>query len=68
MYRIHYNFVRNHGSIDQMPAKKEGIKLELGQNKITIPETNRVILSEYLRKARWRNLFLKFSYELIKVF
>ncbi len=33
-YRIHYNFVRNHGSIDQTPAEKAGIKLELGQNKI----------------------------------
>jgi hypothetical protein len=33
-YRIHYNFVRNHGSIDQTPAEKAGIKLDLGQNKI----------------------------------
>ncbi len=33
-YRIHYNFIRNHGSIDQTPAEKAGIKLDLGQNKI----------------------------------
>ncbi len=33
-YRIHYNFVRNHGSIDKTPAEQAGIKLELGQNKI----------------------------------
>ena len=33
-YRIHYNFIRNHGSIKQTPAEKAGIKLDLGQNKI----------------------------------
>ncbi len=33
-FRIHYNFVRNHGSIGQTPAEKAGIKLDLGQNKI----------------------------------
>lgn len=33
-YRIHYNFIRDHGSISQTPAEKAGIKLELGQNKI----------------------------------
>jgi hypothetical protein len=33
-YRIHYNFVREHGSIKQTPAEKAGIKLNLGQNKI----------------------------------
>jgi hypothetical protein len=33
-FRIHYNFIRNHGSIDQTPAEKAGIKLDLGQNKI----------------------------------
>lgn len=33
-YRIHYNFVRNHGSIGQTPAEKAGIDLNLGQNKI----------------------------------
>jgi len=33
-FRIHYNFVREHGSIKQTPAEKAGIKLELGQNKI----------------------------------
>jgi len=33
-YRIHYNFVRNHGSIGKTPAEKAGIKLDLGQNKI----------------------------------
>ncbi len=32
--RIHYNFIREHGSIKQTPAEKAGIKLELGQNKI----------------------------------
>lgn len=34
-YRVHYNFVRKHGSIKQTPAEKAGIKLQLGQNKIT---------------------------------
>ena len=33
-YRIHYNFVRNHGSIGKTPAEQAGIKLDLGQNKI----------------------------------
>jgi len=33
-YRIHYNFIREHGSIKQTPAEKAGIKLDLGQNKI----------------------------------
>ena len=32
--RIHYNFVRGHGSIGKTPAEQAGIKLELGQNKI----------------------------------
>ena len=32
--RIHYNFIREHGSIKQTPAEKSGIKLDLGQNKI----------------------------------
>jgi transposase-like protein len=33
-YRIHYNFIRNHGSIGKTPAEQAGIKLSLGQNKI----------------------------------
>jgi hypothetical protein len=33
-FRIHYNFIREHGSIKQTPAEKAGIKLELGDNKI----------------------------------
>lgn len=33
-YRIHYNFIRNHGSIGQTPAEQAGIKLNLGENKI----------------------------------
>jgi len=33
-YRIHYNFIRNHGSIGKTPAEQAGIKLELGKNKI----------------------------------
>ncbi len=33
-YRIHYNFVRGHGSIGKTPAEKAGIKLDLGENKI----------------------------------
>jgi len=32
-YRIHYNFVREHGSIKETPAEQAGIKLDLGQNK-----------------------------------
>lgn len=32
--RVHYNFVRKHGSIDETPAEQAGIKLELGKNKI----------------------------------
>ena len=34
-YRIHYNFIREHGSIKKTPAEQAGIKLELGQNKIS---------------------------------
>lgn len=33
-YRIHYNFVREHGTIKKTPAEQVGIKLELGNNKI----------------------------------
>jgi hypothetical protein len=33
-FRIHYNFIRNHGSIGKTPAEQAGIKLDLGQNKI----------------------------------
>jgi transposase-like protein len=33
-YRIHYNFIRNHGSIGKTPEEKAGIKLDLGENKI----------------------------------
>lgn len=33
-FRIHYNFIREHGSIKQTPAEKAGIKLDLGNNKI----------------------------------
>lgn len=33
-YRIHYNFIRNHGSIKRTPAEQAGIKLDLHQNKI----------------------------------
>ncbi|MGI0072419.1 MAG: integrase core domain-containing protein [Nitrosotalea sp.] len=33
-YRIHYNFVRNHGSIGKTPAEQAGIKIDLGNNKI----------------------------------
>lgn len=33
-YRIHYNSIRNHGSLGQTPAEKAGIKLDLGDNKI----------------------------------
>src|SRR5207245_2970393 len=33
-FRIHYNFVRNHGSIGKTPEEKAGIKLNLDQNKI----------------------------------
>jgi len=32
--RIHYNFIREHGSIRKTPAEQTGIKLDLGQNKI----------------------------------
>ncbi len=32
--RIHYNFVREHGSIKKTPSEQAGIRLELGQNKI----------------------------------
>ncbi len=33
-YRIHYNFIRKHGSIGKTPAEEAGIKLPLGENKI----------------------------------
>lgn len=33
-YRIHYNFIREHGSIKKTPAEQAGIKLDLGNNKI----------------------------------
>ena len=33
-YRIHYNFIRKHGSIGKTPAEQAGIKLALGKNKI----------------------------------
>ncbi|MGI0006923.1 MAG: IS6 family transposase, partial [Nitrosotalea sp.] len=33
-YRIHYNFIRNHGAIGKTPAEQAGIKLDLGENKI----------------------------------
>lgn len=33
-YRIHYNFIREHGSIKKTPAEQAGIKLNLGKNKI----------------------------------
>jgi len=33
-FRIHYNFIREHGSIKKTPAEQAGIKLDLGQNKI----------------------------------
>lgn len=33
-FRIHYNFIRNHGSIKKTPAEQAGIKLDLGNNKI----------------------------------
>lgn len=32
--RVHYNFVRTHGSMEGTPAEQAGIKLELGTNKI----------------------------------
>jgi len=32
--RIHYNFIREHGSIKKTPAEQAGMNLELGQNKI----------------------------------
>lgn len=32
--RIHYNFIREHGSIKKTPAEKAGINLNLDQNKI----------------------------------
>ena len=34
VHRVHYNFVREHGSMKQTPAEKAGIHLELGENKI----------------------------------
>lgn len=33
-YRIHYNFIRNHGTIGKTPSEQAGINLNLGQNKI----------------------------------
>ena len=33
-YRIHYNFIREHGSIKKTPAEQAGIKLDLGDNKL----------------------------------
>jgi len=33
-YRIHYNFVREHGSLKKTPAEQAGINLNLGENKI----------------------------------
>jgi len=33
-YRIHYDFIREHGSIKKTPAEQAGIKLDLGDNKI----------------------------------
>lgn len=33
-YRIHYNFVREHGTLATTPAIKAGIDLDLGKNKI----------------------------------
>lgn len=33
-YRVHYNFVREHGSIKKTPSEEAGIKLNLAQNKI----------------------------------
>ncbi|HET6458597.1 MAG TPA: hypothetical protein VFG24_06940 [Nitrosopumilaceae archaeon] len=32
--RIHYNFIREHGSIKKTPAEQAGIKLDLDRNKI----------------------------------
>ena len=32
--RIHYNFIRNHSAIGKTPAEQDGIKLDLGKNKI----------------------------------
>jgi len=34
VFRIHYNFVREHGSIKKTPAEKAGIRLELGEKKL----------------------------------
>ncbi|NHI02655.1 hypothetical protein DYY67_0694 [Candidatus Nitrosotalea sp. TS] len=31
---IHYNFIREHGSIKKTPTEEVGIRLNLGQNKI----------------------------------
>ena len=33
-FRIHYNFVRQYGSIKKIPAEQAGIKIDLGQDKI----------------------------------
>lgn len=33
-YRIHYNFIREHGSMGKTPIEQVGVNLELGQNKI----------------------------------
>ena len=32
VFRIHYNFVREHSAIGKTPAEEAGIKLDLGQN------------------------------------
>ena len=34
VFRIHYNFIRDHSSIGKTPAEQAGIKLDLGENKI----------------------------------
>ncbi|NHI04424.1 hypothetical protein DYY67_1914 [Candidatus Nitrosotalea sp. TS] len=33
-FRVHYNFISEHGSIKKTPAEQAGIKLELRQSKI----------------------------------
>ena len=33
-FRIHYNFIQEHGGIKKTPAEQAGIKLDLGQDKI----------------------------------
>ena len=34
VFRIHYNFLREHAGIGKTPAEQSGIKLDLGSNKI----------------------------------